>query len=229
MATLLLTLRAALKEAGDPLRAPKMQAYMKSAMPFHGVPAPARRSLTRKLFAGRSWPDADAFAAEVRALWKGATFREERYAAVQLTGHRAAKALQGPALLPLYEELIVSGAWWDYVDELAAHRVGPLLLAHPGEVRPAMLSWSRSSDLWKRRTAILCQLRFKAKTDLPLLHAAIEPALGEKEFFLRKAIGWALREYAKTDPQEVRRYVALHRPRMSGLSVREALKHLGEA
>ena len=166
MATLLLTLRAALKEAGDPLRAPKMQAYMKSAMPFHGVPAPARRSLTRKLFAGRSWPDADAFAAEVRALWKGATFREERYAAVQLTGHRAAKALQGPALLPLYEELIVSGAWWDYVDELAAHRVGPLLLAHPGVVRPAMLSWSRSSDLWKRRTAILCQLRFKAKTDL---------------------------------------------------------------
>jgi 3-methyladenine DNA glycosylase AlkD len=93
-------------------------------------------------------------------------------------------------------------------------------------MRRRMLSWSRSRDLWKRRTAILCQLGFKAHTDLELLYACIEPSLESQQFFLRKAIGWALRQYAWTDPVEIRRYVAAHRNRLSNLSRREALKNI---
>jgi 3-methyladenine DNA glycosylase AlkD len=127
----------------------------------------------------------------------------------------------------MYEEMIVTGAWWDYVDALAAHRVGALLRRFPDPMRETMLEWSRSDDLWKRRTSIICQNRFKAETDLDLLYACIEPSLESREFFLRKAIGWALRQYAWTDPAEVARYVAAHADRLSGLSQREALKNVG--
>jgi len=95
---------------------------------------------------------------------------------------------------------------------------------------PLMRRWARSGEsLWKRRAAILCQLRFKGDTDLALLYDCIEPNLADREFFMRKAIGWALRQYAWTDPAEVRRYVARHRDGLSPLSVREALKNIGEA
>ena len=100
-----------------------------------------------------------------------------------------------------------------------------LLRRFPREMRKEMLAWSRSDDLWKRRSAILCQLTFKKDTDLELLYATIEPALASKEFFLRKAIGWALRQYAWTDPREVRRYVREHEKELSPLSKREALKN----
>jgi 3-methyladenine DNA glycosylase AlkD len=90
-----------------------------------------------------------------------------------------------------------------------------------------MLAWSRGASLWKRRSAILCQIRFKTDTDLDLLYRCIEPSLPSKEFFLRKAIGWALRQHAWTDPAEVRRYVHENEARLSPLSRREALKNLG--
>ena len=92
-----------------------------------------------------------------------------------------------------------------------------------------MLGWSRDENMWKRRSAILCQIKAKAATDLDLLYACIEPSLDSTEFFLRKAIGWALREYGWTDPAEVRRYVAANEARLSGLSRREALKNIGKA
>jgi 3-methyladenine DNA glycosylase AlkD len=127
----------------------------------------------------------------------------------------------------MYEEMIVTGAWWDLVDGIAAHRLGTLLRRFPREMNREMLAWSRSDDLWKRRSAILCQLTFKKATDLELLYAAIGPALASKEFFLRKAIGWALRQLAWTDPKEVRRYVREHEKELSPLSRREALKNVG--
>jgi 3-methyladenine DNA glycosylase AlkD len=94
-------------------------------------------------------------------------------------------------------------------------------------MRRKMLSWSRSNNLWKRRTAIICQLGFKAETDLQLLYACIEPSMGSREFFLQKAIGWALRQYAWTDGAEIEKYVRLNRKRLSALSSREALKNIG--
>ena len=128
--------------------------------------------------------------------------------------------------MPLYEELIVTGAWWDFVDDIAAHRVGRILKDYPAVMRRKMLAWSQSKDLWKRRTSIICQLGFKSETDLELLYACIEPSLPSKEFFLQKAIGWALRQYAWTDAAEIRRYVRLHHGRLSALSRREALKNI---
>jgi 3-methyladenine DNA glycosylase AlkD len=127
------------------------------------------------------------------------------------------------ATLSMYEEMIVTGAWWDFVDWIASHRLGLLLRQYPDSMRRKMLAWSRSKSLWKRRSAILCQLGFKKETDLELLYACMEPSLSSPEFFLRKAIGWALRQYAWTDPKKVRRYVRAHEKELSPLSRKEAL------
>lgn len=217
--------RAALAEAADPARAAKMQAYMKSELPYHGVPMAKVEQVERALFRELSFADASEWERAVLELWEGARFREERYVALALTAHRSARAFQTPTAMPLYERLIVEGAWWDLVDELA-HRVGGILRTHPQPMRKLLLKWSQDENLWKRRVAILSQLEFEEATDAAFLYACIEPSLGSKEFFLRKAIGWALRQYAHTNPEEVRRYVREHESRLSPLSKREALKHL---
>jgi 3-methyladenine DNA glycosylase AlkD len=93
-------------------------------------------------------------------------------------------------------------------------------------MRPVMRAWSKDENLWKRRVSIICQISFKHDTDLELLYANIEPNLHDRDFFIRKAIGWSLRAYAWTDPVEVARYVQLHTPELSGLSRREALKNI---
>lgn len=203
-----------------------MQAYMKSTMPYHGVPTPLLRRVCKATFVDVQFATASHWQAQVLALWRGARFREERYAALYLTSDKRARPFQTPSAMKMYEELIVTGAWWDYVDDIASHRIGPILRDHPAPMRRKMLSWSRSSNLWKRRTSIICQLGFKAETDLELLYACIEPSVGSQEFFLKKAIGWALRQYAWTDGAEVQRYVRLNRTRLSKLSCLEALKHL---
>jgi len=224
---LIAAIRTGLAEAGDPDKAPAMQAYMKSAMPYYGVPAPGQRRLFRAVFAAHRLPDREHWLATVRALWAEATHREERYAAIALAGARAYARWLGPDLVPgLYRNMIVTGAWWDYVDDVAIHRVGPLLHAAPEPVTPIMRAWSAGDDLWLRRAAIICQIGRKAYTDTELLALTIDRAAAEREFFLRKAIGWALREYAKTDPGWVLGFVADRTGRLSPLSVREAVKHL---
>jgi 3-methyladenine DNA glycosylase AlkD len=225
---LLETLRAELARVADPTRAPAMQAYMKSAMPYHGVAAKPFRAVCKAVFKDVAFETPAAWRRAVLAIWRGARFREERYAAIELAGHRSARTFQTLDALPMYDELIVTGAWWDLVDGLATHRIGALLHAFPREMRREMLTWSRCDDMWKRRAAILAQNRFKAETDLDLLYACIEPSLPSTEFFLRKAIGWALREYAWTDPDEVVRYVREKGDGLSRLSRREALKNIGE-
>ena len=219
--------RSALRRVADPAKAAPMQAYAKSTMPYLGVTAVPIRKVCREVFADVEFPTAAAWRRAVLGLWRGARFREERYCAIELAGIRRFDRFQDMAALPMYEEIIVTGAWWDYVDGIAGHRLGTLLRRFPREMRKEMLAWSRSDDMWKRRSAILCQLTFKRDTDLELLYATIEPALSSKEFFLRKAIGWALRQYAWTDPKEVRRYVREHEKRLSPLSKREALKNIG--
>lgn len=223
---LLERVREALREAADPAKAPAMQAYMKSAMPFHGVSTPILRTVARSVFAEVRLGTAAQWRSQVLALWRGARFREERYAALLLAGDRRAEPFQTYATMPLYEEMIVTGAWWDYVDDIAAHRVGSILAREPARMRRKMLAWAASDDLWKRRTAILCQLGLKEGTDRRLLYACIEPSLPSNEFFLQKAIGWALRQYARTEPAAVRLYVRVQGERLSRLSRREALKHL---
>jgi 3-methyladenine DNA glycosylase AlkD len=224
--SLVASVRVALTEAADPSRAPAMQAYMKSAMPYLGVPAIPLRKVCRELFNGLAWSSAAAWQADVLAIWRGAEFREERYAAIELTGVKAARPFQDLSALPMYEEMIVTGAWWDFVDAVATQRFWPILEREGAAMKRAMLAWSEDDDMWKRRSAILCQIKAKDRTDVDFLYACIETSLDSKEFFLRKAIGWALRQYAWTDPEEVRRYVAENAARLSGLSRREALKNI---
>jgi 3-methyladenine DNA glycosylase AlkD len=199
---------------------------MKSAMPFHGVKGTPQRQIFREVFADVDLPTAQAWRAAVLGVWRGAEFREERYAALWLAGDRRFAKFQGMDALPMYEEMIVTGAWWDFVDDVAAHRLPVLLRRHPAEMRGEMLAWSRGEDIWKRRAAILCQLPLKRDTDVDLLSRCIEPSLGRSEFWLRKAIGWALRHHARTDPAWVERYVREHAAALSPLSKREALKAL---
>lgn len=220
---LVVAIREGLRVEADPLRAPQMRAYMKSAMPFLGVPVPTVRTVVRTAAKARSPRTTSTLVATTLALWRPAQYREERYAATALTGLTATHHLQTPALLPLYRELITTGAWWDHVDEVA-HRIGSLLLDFPSDVRPTVLTWSRADDRWLRRVSTICQLGLKDRTDLGLLTEAVEANAADPDFFLRKAIGWALRDYARTDPDWVRAFVAVHD--LSPLSRREALKHL---
>jgi len=222
--------RRELRAAADPAKAPGMQAYMKSAMPYHGVQAPAQRRIFRAVFADHPVGSFAAWRATVLALWREASHREERYAAIALASDRRYRAHRTslPAL-PLYQELIVTGAWWDLVDSVATHPVAELLARQRAPMTAALLAWSRAPDRWLRRAAIISQVNAKAATDLELLYACIEPNLQERDFFIRKAIGWALRAYAWTDPDEVAGYVRANEPRLSALSRREALKNLGGA
>ena len=218
--------RSRLQARADPERAPGMQAYMKSSMPYFGVPSAGVKAVCAEVFAAHPLASFHAWRATALRLWRGATRREERYVAIALTGARAYRRHQVPGALPAYEEMITTGAWWDYVDEVAVRRIGPMLLTHREVVRPLMLEWSVSSDMWKRRTSIICQVVARSETDLELLYACIEPNLGDREFFIRKAIGWSLRAYAWIDPREIAAYVDRNHDLLSGLSRREALKNI---
>jgi 3-methyladenine DNA glycosylase AlkD len=222
VAPLLTAIRDALRDAADAQRAPGMQAYMKSPMPFRGVPMPSVRAIAKA--AARAYPlltVADLETA-VRTLWDEAEFREERYAASALLATKiGAGRLE---LVPLYEHLATTGAWWDHVDDLA-HRVAELHDTHPSETAAIVRRWSTAADFWLRRLAILGQLGRRDRVDPALLAEFIEPNIADREFFIRKAIGWALREYARVEPEWVHTFVADHDD-LSGLSKREALKHL---
>ena len=212
--------------AGDPDRAAGQQRYMKSAMPFHGIRVPEVRRIARATFRDHPISDPTTWRQEVLEIWRSATHREQRYGAIELAYARPYRRWLRPGALAMIEEMIVTGAWWDYVDQLAGKHMGLLLASYPADIRPVLLSWAGDTDIWRRRTAILAQLRFKAETDAEFLFAVIEPSIGEKEFFLRKAIGWALREYSKTCPEVVAGYVDVNHHRLSPLSRREALKVL---
>lgn len=216
----------ALKAAANPAKAPQMQAYMKSELPFFGVPNPVMKKVCREVFKRHVPASKREWLRAAESLWQRTTHREEWYAALEWTGLRVAKPWQDAEVLPLYEDFIVSSAWWDTVDLIAVHRVGPLLRAEPKVLRPILTRWSKDENLWRRRTAILSQLDFKEDTDLEFLFAMMKPSLERKEFWLRKAIGWALRQQARVHPDEVRAYVKAHEDVLSGLSKREALKHL---
>ncbi len=218
--------RDRLKAAGDPEKARTMRAYMKSELPYHGVPAPGCRVIFREVLAEHALPDRAAWQATVLELWDRATHREEWYAALALVRDRRYAAYRDASTLPLYRRLLVTGAWWDVVDDVATHLVGPVLLAQPGKVRPVVVSWATDEDRWLRRTSVICQVAAKDGTDLALLELACEANLDDRDFFLRKAIGWALRQHARTDPMWVTDFVTRHGHRISGLSRREALKHL---
>jgi len=212
-------LRAEVEPFRDPAYAEGARRYMKSDLPYLGVRMPDLRRAWRVVFDEHPVESEREFDLELAELWNEAEYREERYTALALL-----ERYPQWVSLELLERLIVQGAWWDYVDTIA-HRVGDLLRRDP-DVAQHMRAWSRDENLWKRRVSIICQLGFKGGTDLALLYDCIEPNLDDREALVRKAIGWALRDYAWHDPHEVDRYVRGHADRLSPLSRREATKNL---
>ncbi|WP_411733550.1 DNA alkylation repair protein [Paeniglutamicibacter sp.] len=207
-------------------KAAAAQAYMKTTQPFLGVALPEVRRVARQLARDAGAASAADRLALATALWSNATHREHWYAAQEICA--AAPCRGRLEFLPLYERMITEGAWWDIVDG-CSRRYGELLRTHPESIGQMMRDWSRDANPWKRRQSMICQLHLGAHTDTDLLDGALAANLGDPGFFIRKAMGWALRQYGKTDPGWVRSWVAGHRADMSPLSVREALKHLGEA
>ncbi|MBD3941006.1 DNA alkylation repair protein [Microbacterium sp. NEAU-LLC] len=214
-------IRAGLRAVADPERAPGQQRYMKSEMPFLGVRVPEARRVAKSLAKGM---DAAALSDAALELWDAAGFREERYAAMALLSLRPLHA--DARLVPVVEHMVRTGQWWDYTDELA-HRLADLHDARPADTAALVHEWARDADLWIRRIAILSQLGRGIRLDPDVLVDTVDPNTSDAEFFIRKAIGWALREYARVAPGWVRGYVDTHG--LSPLTRREALKHLGAA
>ena len=200
-----------------------MAAYMKTTQPFAGVQKPARQSIIREI-RDRFAPQTRAeYEARVLALWRG-RYREEQYLAIAYA--RLYPAFVSAASLPLYERMIREGAWWDFVDEIAVHLVGVVLRrdrAHSGRL---LDRWIEDQDMWIRRTALIAHLTHKAETDATRLFAHILLRAGDREFFIRKAIGWILREYGKTAPAAVRTFIRAHHARLSPLSLKEGARRL---
>ncbi|WP_249401631.1 DNA alkylation repair protein [Streptomyces sp. YIM 121038] len=221
--TVLDRLTTSYAEAADPVRAAEMRAYMKDVAPFLGLASTERRDLARAVLAGTPRPDEADCAALALRCWR-LPEREYHYFAVDYLRRHVKRCSSG--FLPVARHLVTTVPWWDTVDLLAAHVVGGLVAADP-ELAAAMDEWSTDDDLWVVRTALLHQLRHKERTDSDRLFAYCARQAGHPDFFVRKAIGWSLREYAKTDPDAVRAFVERHRAALSPLSVREALKNIG--
>jgi 3-methyladenine DNA glycosylase AlkD len=215
-------INAELTTLADPDLAAATAAYLKvpenGTLPLLGIRRPVVRRTARALAKGE---DPDVVLAAVTTLWDEAIHREQRYAAQDLLGMRWAR--DRVDLLDLHRHHVVTGAWWDHVDE-TAHRIADLVISHPDRLGPTLREWSTDDDRWLRRVAIIGQLGLRDQVDLRLLADVIEPNRADREFFVRKAIGWALREVSRWNPDWVTAYVADHE--LSPLSRREALKHL---
>ncbi|MER7490466.1 DNA alkylation repair protein [Streptomyces sp. NPDC126497] len=221
--TVLERLTAAYGPAADPGRAAAMRAYMKDVAPFLGLAAPVRRALSRTVVEGLPRPDEADCAAVALRCWE-LPEREYRYFAVDYLRRHVRHCSSG--FLPVARRLVTTDPWWDTVDLLAAHVVGALVAADP-RLAAEMDEWIGDDDLWLVRTALLHQLRHKERTDTARLFDHCLRRSGHPDFFVRKAIGWCLREYARTDPDAVRDFLARERGRFAPLSVREALRNIG--
>ncbi|MEV5182142.1 DNA alkylation repair protein [Streptomyces werraensis] len=221
--TVLERLVAAYASAADPVAADAMRAYMKDVAPFLGLKTPVRRALSRTVEAGLPRPSESDCTAIALRCWE-LPEREYHYFAVDHLRRHVRRCSSG--FLPVTRHLVTTVPWWDTVDLLAAHVVGALVAAD-ATLTAEMDRWSADDDMWLVRTALLHQLRYKERTDTGRLFGYCLRQSGHPDFFVRKAIGWALREYAKTDPDAVRDFVAREGDRFAPLSVREALKNIG--
>lgn len=207
----------ALEAAADAEKAKGMSAYLKDQFKFLGIQKPEREKLTKDFLKQKKKEPIDwSFAEECY----GREEREFHYFAVGYVLMMKDKFT--PEDLVRIESLITRNSWWDTVDMFNIP-VGRMFLKYP-RITETIRRWMTSENMWLRRSAIIFQLHLKEKTDKALLAEAIESSLGSKEFFINKAIGWALREYSKTDAQWVRDFIASHE--LAPLSVREASKYI---
>jgi 3-methyladenine DNA glycosylase AlkD len=219
--TILETIQASFEAHRNDEQAVPMAAYMRDQFSFLGIPSPQRKTLTREVFGMLGLLQQPLDAALVRDLWDMPE-REYQYLAVGYLERQHKRLL--PEHMDLLEHCVITKSWWDTVDALS-NTVGALVLKHPETVRRVEV-WSTHRNFWLRRVAILHQLKFKDKTDQQRLFTYILRNAHDTEFFIRKAIGWALRQHTYTDPDAVRQFVHDHNQQLSGLSKREAMKAL---
>jgi 3-methyladenine DNA glycosylase AlkD len=200
-----------------------MAAYMKTDMPHHGVQKPDREPVARDMVRRFPATSRSSLQRAVLALWRQ-PHREEKYLAIQYAVRHP--DLIGSKSLPLYARLIREGAWWDLVDDVAIRLVGAALLDERKVVRPVLERWLAGSNPWLRRSVIISQVKHGEATDWRALFADCEASMHEREFFIAKAIGWALRAYSYTAPERVKRFLLRHRDRMRPLGFREGSKAL---
>ncbi|EMG27247.1 DNA alkylation repair protein [Listeria fleischmannii 1991] len=216
----LVKIKTTLKELANPENQPSMEAYMKNQFPFLGIKAGPRKEFVRQYIRENGVPKNIDLLAENLFLEPE---REYHYVAIDLLTRDMKKV--EPHMIYVYEKLIQTKSWWDTVDAIAGTLVGNYFLKYPEEMKGLNEKWISGENIWLARTAILFQLKYKEKTDEALLFQNCDKWLHSKEFFIQKAIGWALREYAKTDALKVRAYVL--DSELAPLSRREALKHIG--
>lgn len=217
-------LRRAFEPEADAEWAMSAAAYMRDQFVFVGVRTPERRRLAKPALAPFSGPTPDDLRSIAGALWAQPE-REFQYVACDyLAAHID---VVGADFIGTVGELITTKAWWDTVDPLAAHTVGPMVQRMP-DLALVMDEWVGHDDIWRARTAILHQLTFKRATDADRLFAHCARRAADTEFFLRKAIGWALRSYAAVEPDAVDDFISAT-PSLSPLSVREAMKGVQRA
>jgi 3-methyladenine DNA glycosylase AlkD len=209
----------------DPVKAAPMQAYMKTDMPFYGIQKPERIPIYKEMKAKFVPATRSQYEKAVKALWKG-RHREDKYAAVEFAKQNVLFVRADS--LALYRFLVEDSAWWDLVDDIAINLVGHAYLADREQMRDTVDEWIDDEDMWVRRTAIICHNHHRAKTDGKQLFAHCLKRAHEKEFFIRKAIGWALREYSYANPDAVRDFLTKNRSKLSNLSFNEGAKRLSK-
>ena len=214
-------LKALFEENRNLENADAMEKYMKNHFSFLGIKKPLRAELEKKFYEQTALAK-DPFQEEfIRTLWKMPE-REYQYAALGYLDKFSKKLV--PDDLSLLKELITTKSWWDTVDTLAAKPVGMMGAKFPDTIPAEMDIWAVSDNIWLRRTAILFQLKYKKETDEQRLFTYIRQNAGSKEFFIQKAIGWALREYSKTNPDSVKKFI--ESTELAALSRREGSKYL---
>lgn len=197
------------------------KAYMLNQFEFYGIKTPLRRSLSKAFYKSNPIKDHTELSTLVKECFNEPQ-RELHYFAIELLGHH--KKLWSKKTLSLIEWMITHNSWWDSVDSTNTHVISKFFLTFPEFAEEYTYKWNRSSNKWLQRMSILFQLTYHEKTNITLLTEYIEHCQLEEDFFIRKAIGWALRAYAYTDPKWVVKFVKTH-PQLSNLSKREALKH----
>jgi len=215
-------IRADLLAFADPTKGEQMAAYMKGHFVFLGVTAGDRRNATKQLIKAARTMEPDDLVELATSCWAEPE-REFHY--VGMDALRAGAVHLRASHLGAIRGFILATPWWDTVDSLAVHTVGTMATNH-AELVDDMDDWIESDDIWIARTAILHQLMYRERTDVNRLFTYCEMRMGDTDFFMRKAIGWALRQYARVDADAVRAFVRAHENELSGLSKREALKHL---
>ncbi len=202
--------------------AESQQAYMLHQFSYFGIPTPLRRSLQKQIFKEYKINSYDQLISIIGAMWHHEK-RELHYAAMELAYHY--RALWQPDILSHFKKMIETNSWWDTVDYIASKLVGTLLLQHSNLI-DYMDRWITDSNKWVRRSALIFQLSYKQKTDTHRLFSYCEQQLHDTDFFIRKAIGWALRQYSKTDPTIVKKFVEKHHATMSRVTYNEAVKYI---